>query len=95
LFVDIAANGLITRFGDEQGVRVTAGLYFFTTRIFDHAAEARGLGLDALRRFLAFLLGKKLRFGAIELTGVVDVDEAADLAEARTLLAGQRQKGAS
>lgn len=95
LFVDIAADGSITRFGDEQGVRVTAGLYFLTTRIFDHADEARALGLDALRRFLAFLLGKKLRLGAIELTGVVDVDEAADLAQARALLAGRRENGAS
>jgi len=95
LFVDVAADGLITRLGDEQGERVTAGLYFFATRIFAYADEARSLGLDALRRFLAFLLGKKLRFAAIELTGAVDVDEGADLEQARAMIARRRGKGAS
>lgn len=95
LFVDSAADGLITRCGDERGERVTAGLYFFTTRIFDYADEARALGLDALRRFLALLIGKKLRFAAIELSGVVDVDEEADLEQARALITGRRDNGAS
>ncbi|MGO9264015.1 MAG: NTP transferase domain-containing protein [Candidatus Binataceae bacterium] len=95
LFVDSAADGLITRLGDEQSERVTAGLYFFTTRIFAYADEARALRLNALRRFLAFLLGKKMRFAAIELTVAVDVDEAADLEQARALITGRRENGAS
>jgi NDP-sugar pyrophosphorylase family protein len=86
LFVEVAADGSISRFRDESGDLVTAGLYLLPTRIFEHIGEARALGLDALRRFLAFLLGKGLRFGTVELSGVVDVDEGSDLEQARTLL---------
>jgi NDP-sugar pyrophosphorylase family protein len=86
LFVEVAADGSISRFRDESGDLVTAGLYLLPTRIFEHVDEARALGLDALRRFLAFLLGKGLRFGTVELSGVVDVDEGSDLEQARTLL---------
>ena len=86
LFVEVAADGSISRFRDESGDLVTAGLYLLPTRIFEHIDEARALGLDALRRFLGFLLGKGLRFGTVELAGVVDVDEGSDLEQARTLL---------
>jgi NDP-sugar pyrophosphorylase family protein len=96
LFVDIAKDGsIITRFRDQPGERVTAGLYFFTTRIFAYADEARALRLNALRRFLAFLIEKKMRFVAVELAMAVDVDEAADLEEARALITGRRENGAS
>lgn len=95
LFVDLAADGSISRLGGEQGECVTAGLYCFATRIFDHGAEARALGFDALRRFLGFLLEKNLRFAAIELTGAVDVDEGADLEQARIMFARRREDGAS
>jgi NDP-sugar pyrophosphorylase family protein len=94
LFVEVAEDGLVTRCGGERGAQVTAGLYFFTTRIFDHADQARALGLDALRRFLAFLLSKNLRFAAIALSAAVDIDEPADLEQARALIAHRRGNGA-
>ena len=44
---------------------------------------ARRAGLDALRRFLAMLIERGMRLGAIEIEGSIDVDEAADLDAAR------------
>jgi NDP-sugar pyrophosphorylase family protein len=86
LFVNLASDGLITGFGGERGAVVTAGLYCFTPRIFEHAEEARSLKLNSLRQFLGLLIARQFRFAAVELTGVVDVDEAADLAAAQKLV---------
>jgi len=68
---------------------VTAGIYLFSTRIFAFGDKARSAGLDALRRYLALLIGEGMRIAGIELTGVIDVDEAADLDAARALVANQ------
>lgn len=86
LFADVTENGLILRLGNRQTSRVTAGLYFLSTRIFDFAAEARRAGLDALRRFLALLIERGMRLDAIEIEGSNDVDEASDLDAARAAI---------
>jgi len=86
LFADVTENGLILRLGNRQTSRVTAGLYFLSTRIFDFAAEARRAGLDALRRFLALLIERGMRLDAIEIEGSIDVDEASDLDAARAAI---------
>jgi choline kinase len=83
LFADVTENGLILGLGNRQTSTVTAGVYFLSTRIFDHAADARRAGLDALRRFLALLIERGMRLDAIELEGSIDVDEASDLEAAR------------
>ena len=83
LFADVTTNGLILRLGNRQTSMVTAGLYFLSTRIFDHAADARRAGLDALRSFLALLIERGMRLEAIEIEGTIDVDEASDLEAAR------------
>ena len=62
---------------------MTAGLYFLSTGIFDYAADARRVGLDALRRFLAMIIERGMRLEAIEIEGSIDVDEASDLDAAR------------
>jgi len=82
LFADVTDEGLILRLGGVQTQRVTAGVYFLSTRVFDFADEARRAGLDALRRFLAMLI-EKTQLGAIEIFGAIDVDEATDLDAAR------------
>jgi len=89
LFVETLADGTITRFGGEAGDRVTAGIYLFARRIFTYADAARARRLGALREFLGFLLDQQLRFAAVELKSAVDIDEAADLAVARSLIAGR------
>jgi choline kinase len=94
LFVDVADDGTIKRFGDRAGTMITAGIYVFSTRIFAQASAARGLRLDALRRFLGLLTETGARFAAIEVTGTVDLDEPADLDRARAVVA-QRGIGAS
>jgi choline kinase len=83
LFADVTSNGLILGLGNRQTSMVTAGLYFLSTRVFDFAADARGAGLDALRRFLALLIERGMRMDAIEIDGSIDVDEASDLDAAR------------
>jgi NDP-sugar pyrophosphorylase family protein len=62
---------------------VTAGVYLLPTSIFAFAEHARGIQLSALRRFLSLLIDNGMRFGAVEMADVIDVDEAADLAAAR------------
>jgi len=83
LFADVTENGLILRLGNRQTSMVTAGLYFLSTRVFDYAADARRVGLDALRRFLALIIERGMQLDAIEIEGSIDVDEASDLDAAR------------
>jgi choline kinase len=90
LFAKIAADGHILALGDEEAEMVTAGVYFLPTAIFAFADNARRAQLSALRRFLSMLIDNGMRFGAVELTDVIDVDEAADLAAARAAAEGRR-----
>ncbi len=87
LFAELASDGLITGFGDNRSAWVTAGLYLFNTRIFTMAEEALARGLDAMRRYLALLVDSGMKFAAIALDDVIDVDEAEDLDAARAMLA--------
>jgi NDP-sugar pyrophosphorylase family protein len=85
LFAEVADDGKLTRLGGKESRVVTAGVYLFSTRIFEFAAEARSVGLDALRRYLGFLLEKGMDLAVVELTDIVDVDEGADLRAAQAL----------
>jgi NDP-sugar pyrophosphorylase family protein len=85
LFAKVA-DGVILALGDGEAPQVTAGLYLFSTRIFELAEEARAVGLDAMRQYLALLIRRGMRFAAIDLNDVIDVDEAADLDAARALV---------
>lgn len=91
LFAEVTKDNLIARLGGAQTHVVTAGLYFLSTGVFDFADNARRAGLDALRGFLAMLIDNRMRsnrmqFGAIEIEGAIDVDEAPDLDAARRAL---------
>jgi choline kinase len=90
LFAQLSPRGEIMALGENQAPTVTAGVYLLPTRIFDFAAEARATKLNALRRFLALLIDKRMRLGAVELAEAIDVDEAADLAAARAALEVRR-----
>jgi len=87
LFVRITPDGLITAFGESESPMVTAGIYLLSTAIFVHAAEARMRGLNAMRRFLAMLLDKGVRFAALEVPRAIDIDDAATLKAARDMIA--------
>ena len=89
LFAEVASDGVITALGERECPLVTAGFYLFSTRIFAFGDMARAAGLDAMRRYLALLIGQGMRFAAVELSEVVDVDEAVDLDAARALVAKQ------
>lgn len=92
LFAEVASDGVITAFGERECPLVTAGFYLFSTRIFAYGDMARAGGLDAMRRYLALLIDQGLRFAAVELSEVVDVDEAVDLDAARALVASQGER---
>jgi len=83
LFAKVTEHRQITALGEDQTPLVTAGVYLLPTKIFDFAKEARAARIPALRRFLAMLIDKRIRLGAIEMAGVIDIDEADDLAAAR------------
>jgi NDP-sugar pyrophosphorylase family protein len=87
LFAQITDDGIIAELGERQAAMVTAGVYLFSTAIFDHAAEARARGLDAMRRFLRMLLEKEARFAALEVPLAIDVDDPTELWAAREMLA--------
>jgi choline kinase len=82
LFAKVS-NGAVTAVGDGPAPMVTAGVYLLPAKIFDFADGARRAQLGALREFLAMLLEKGIRLGALELSGIIDVDEGADLEVAR------------
>jgi len=86
LFVRIAADGLITALGESQSPMVTAGIYLLSTAVFVHAAEARMRGLNAMRRFLAMLLDKRMRFASLEVPRAIDIDDAATLRAAQDMI---------
>ena len=89
LFAEVAADGVITGLGRNETELVTAGIYLLSTRIFGFAAKARAAGLNALRNYLALLIDEGMRIAGLELTGVIDIDEAADLDAAKTWVASQ------
>jgi choline kinase len=89
LFAEVAPDGTICALGAHESQLVTAGVYLFSTRIFSFSDKARAAGLDALRRYLSLLISEGMRFAAVELSDVIDVDEAVDLDAARALVAGQ------
>jgi NDP-sugar pyrophosphorylase family protein len=89
LFAEVAPDGTICALGDHESRLVTAGVYLFSTRIFAFGDKARAAGLDAMRRYLALLISEGMRFAAVELSDVIDVDEAVDLDAARVMVAGQ------
>src|SRR5262249_48206682 len=79
LFVRLGQDNAIEAFGDEHSPMVTAGVYLFSTRIFELTEEARDAGCDALRKFLAYLVAHEMRLKAIEIGEAIDIDEVADL----------------
>jgi choline kinase len=91
LFAQIASDGQITAFRRAQAPMVTAGVYVLSTTVFSYALEARMRGLDAMRRFLAMLLDKGLRFAAIEVARAIDIDDAADLTAAQEMIARESE----
>jgi NDP-sugar pyrophosphorylase family protein len=92
LFATLGADGTIAALGAGESPLVTAGFYFLPRRIFDFAARARALGLDAMRRFLALLIAERVRLAGFEIDGAIDVDEGADLAAARALAAAEAKE---
>ncbi len=89
LFVDVDGGGTIRRLGAASGAIVTAGVYFLPSSIFTFRERARSCRLSALARNLPRQdwVEWGVRLHAIELDGVIDIDEARDLEAARLMVA--------
>lgn len=87
LFAEVAPEGSIRALGERESALVTAGFYWLPAAMFELAPRARALGLDAMRKALAMALDQGMRLAAVELAAIIDVDEAADLAAERAMLA--------
>lgn len=95
LFATVEDHGKILALDDDSQQLVTASVYFFSTRIFTYAAEARAQKLDALRRYLGLMVQKRLRLVGVRMNDVIDVDEPADLDNARKMVAKRQSGGQS
>jgi NDP-sugar pyrophosphorylase family protein len=93
LFAEVASDGAIAALGEQESATVTAGFYCLPAAIFDLAGRARAQGLDAMRKLLAMALASGMRLGAVRLATTIDVDESADLAAARAMVAGAWSRG--
>ncbi len=88
LFAEVAPDGALAALGERESAVVTAGFYYLPAAIFDLAPRARAERLDAMRKLLAMALASGMRLAAVELETTIDVDEPADLAAARAMVAG-------
>lgn len=95
LFVEVASGGAIVALGERESATVTAGFYYLPAAIFDFAERARAERLDAMRKLLAMAVASGMRLAAIELATTIDVDESADLAAARAMVARTPMRGES
>ncbi len=95
LFAEVAPDGTIAALGERESAMVTAGFYYLPASIFDFAERARTQRLDAMRKLLAMVVAGGMRLAAIELETTIDVDESADLAAARAMVAGAPMRGES
>jgi len=86
LFASLGEDNSIAAFGDARSSMVTAGVYLFSTRIFELTEKARSAGCGALREFLAYLVAQRRRLKAIEIGEIIDIDEIADLDAAHAML---------
>jgi choline kinase len=93
LFAEVAPDGAIAALGERESAMVTAGLYYLPAGIFDLAPRARAERLDAMRKLLAMAVASGMRLAAVELEATIDVDESADLAAARAMVAGGEPHG--
>jgi NDP-sugar pyrophosphorylase family protein len=93
LFVEADDRGAIRKVGGAAGTIVTAGAYFLPRSVFAFRRRAREAGMAALRAFLGGLVEWGVRFHAVELNEVIDIDRADDLEAARSLVARTRRSG--
>ena len=97
LFAEVVSDGpdgaTIAALGEQESAMVTAGFYWLPAAIFDFAPRARAERLDAMRKLLAMAVASGMRLAAIELEATIDVDESADLAAARAMVARGQSDG--
>ena len=93
LFAEIAPDGALAALGERESAMVTAGFYYLPAVIFDLAPRARAERLDAMRKLFAMAVANGMRLAAVEVEATIDVDEPADLAAARAVVARREPRG--
>jgi NDP-sugar pyrophosphorylase family protein len=82
LWVGLGGGGRVLRVGGPAGDAVTAGLYLVPERVRSLSPDRE---LGRLRDFLAWLAEGRVEVFGVTIEKVIDVDRAADLAEAEAL----------
>jgi NDP-sugar pyrophosphorylase family protein len=88
LWVERGDDGFVRRL-DSQPMsppRVTGGVYAFSPRARDEGIAAERDGLQRMRAFLARLVERGVRVGAVEVPRIIDVDRERDLEAANAWL---------
>jgi len=86
LWVDVDADGSVTRFGAEKGSFVTSGMYFLSHSAMETALEEVAAGTHKMRNFLSKIAEKKFPIKSFVVTKTIDVDHPSDLEKAAQFL---------
>jgi NDP-sugar pyrophosphorylase family protein len=75
----------------RNGGLVTAGVYWFSPRVFREAETARRRNLTALRQFFGYLVESGYVLYGHHISKVIDVDRPSDIAMAEAFLAEEEE----
>lgn len=89
LYVETDALGAVLAVSNEPipPVRVTGGVYGFSTAARSGAAEAMRQGVQRMRGFLKWLVARGGRVGSVTVARIIDIDRLSDLRLANVWLA--------
>jgi CTP:molybdopterin cytidylyltransferase MocA len=86
LWVDVDAEGQVTRFGAEKGAFVTSGMYFLSPAAMKIALHEVAAGTHKMRNFLSKLAELGLPINSFVVAKTIDVDHPSDLEKAAQFL---------
>lgn len=93
LFIEYNKDMYITRFSDFfiENCKVTGGLYYFSTRVYDEMRYALSVNMMHLRNYFRFLIEHGYKFKAYEFSKIIDVDHLSDNEVAEHFLEGNQK----
>lgn len=89
LYVETDEGGVISNFSDKPAssrAYIAAGVYAFTSKVFDSLAASLQRGDVHRRQFLRKLIDDKMRLKALPFSKILDIDHAADIKKAEIFL---------
>jgi len=89
LYISTDGSGFVKAVSDDPLAppKVTGGVYGFSSRAREGAAEAVGQGVQRMRGFLTWLVARGSRVGTVAVPRIIDIDHQSDLRLANAWLA--------